>query len=139
MYCSLQWADIILLVPREELNSVESVLDIATEQATLGMNGWLFAREQHWLTYSLDRNLQPQAELPEERRMCALFTQAEFGFALTCTAVIPLDRPLAAEPLPACLRKPYSPLTGLSRWGEQIALVTDSARLAHYLQRAATP
>lgn len=132
LYVGLFWEDIALLFPREELSSVESVLDIVSESAAPPVSGWLQAREQHWPTYSLDRQLQPQTELPRERRICALFTQA--GFALTCTSVVSLETPLTAEPLPGCLRLPHSPLLGLARWNSRIALVTSSARIAAYLQ-----
>ncbi len=136
-YIALRWDGLTLLLPQTELTSVESVLDV--RPAALGADdgapsGWLRAYEQDWPVYSLDGRLHRRLALPPHQRICALM--AGIGLALSCEAVIPLYHTLTVTPLPECLRLPHSPLTHVAPWEHDLALVTDSAKLAAWLPHA---
>ena len=81
--------------------------------------------------YCLDEALQPLPHLPSGQRICALVKLNTTYFGLVCTHVAPVQgSALRIWPVPAAMAMPDSPLQGLSRHADQVALVSTAAALA---------
>jgi hypothetical protein len=81
--------------------------------------------------YGLDEALQPLPYLPAGQRICALVKLNTSYFGLVCTHVATVQgSALRIWPIPAAMAMPDTPFQGLSRYADQVALVSTAAALA---------
>jgi hypothetical protein len=137
-FALLRLANIALLVPLHEVQSLESVEDIDTARRLRGSAGAM-RRADSWLTvFCLSDNLEPQPELPAAFRICAILATGDTLVGLACQAVSTVDDlALTHHPLPTCMRTAPSPIRALASEGEQVYCRTTVADLVPFLERAA--
>jgi hypothetical protein len=121
-----------LLLPQSEIRILAPVQDIKiVGQGTSRVIGWLPFAGRHWPVYCLDETLHPLPHLPSGQRICTLIKLNTSYFGLVCTHVAPVQgSALRIWPVPTAMAKPDSPLRGLSRYGEQVVLLSTAAALA---------
>jgi len=137
-FALLRLANIALLVPLHEVQSLESVEDIDTARRLRGSAGAM-RRADSWLTvFCLSDNLEPQSELPAAFRMCAILASGATLVGLACHAISSLDDvALTHHPLPTSMRAAPSPVLALASEGEQVYCRTTVADLVLFLERIA--
>jgi hypothetical protein len=84
--------------------------------------------------YCLDEALHPLPHLPPRQGLCALVKLNASYFGLVCAhvAIVPGSE-VRIWPVPAAMAMPDSPLQGLSRHADSVALVSTAAALAALL------
>jgi hypothetical protein len=123
-----------LLLPQCEVRTLESVLDIRTEQPPAYGVGWLSFAPQDWPVYGLDTALYPLSTVPASQRICVLLTLKEGYFGLLCSNVKTTQRSAVEfRPLPPAMAKPLTPLRALVLFGDRVGLVSSAMALAGYL------
>ena len=138
-YALLFLGECALLIPQNEIRTLESVLDVHTADQPAHGVGWLRFENNDWPVYSLDEALQPLSAMPPTQRICALLGFADGYFGLTCTNVITLrDTEKHIRPIPTAMFNLESPLCGLAIHGDRIGLVSTSGALAQFLRVSTT-
>lgn len=134
-YALLTIGQRMLLLPQSEVHTLESVLDIRTEQPPLHGVGWLSFEHQDWPVYGMDAALDPLSEIPASQRVCVLLILEKGYVGLLCSDVTTV-RSAAVEcrPLPQAMATPHTPLRALALFGDRIGLVSTTMALASYLR-----
>jgi hypothetical protein len=135
LFALLRLANVALLVPLHEVQSLESVEDIDKTRRIGGSAGAL-RRADSWITvFCLSDNLEPQPELPAAFRMCAILASGGTLVGLACQAVSSVnDAALTHHPLPTCMRATHSPIRALANHGERVYCRTTAADLVPFLE-----
>lgn len=123
-----------LLLPQQDIHTVEPVLDL--EPATNGgvHVGWISRDQERWPVHCLSADLELMRELPIERRVCVILDHDGLGFGLACEQMTSLQQAhLSFFAVPECMRMPGSPLRALARHSERVLCVTTAADLAGFL------
>jgi hypothetical protein len=127
-----------LLLAQTEVLALESALDVrpATGQQR-NVTGTLLLGGQTCSVYSLDRDLNCLAKLPQQHRICAVLNHAQGPYALSCSEVRMVERAaLALHPLPHAFTARSGPLRELVVMDGRLLLGTSaSALLVHLGQR----
>lgn len=139
-YVLLTMGELKLLVLQQDIRAVEVVEDIQTkleeEEAAAGIMGWIAFSDQQYPVFSLDEHLNVHSHLPENHHLCVLLHAGEEAVVgLTCTTVQSLNvsyRPHIV-PLPACMRIPGTPISGLAVHNKQLLCISNAAALMNYL------
>ena len=121
-----------LLLPQSEIRILAPVHDVKIiGQRASGVVGWLPFAGRRWPVYCLDEGLHPLLHLPPGQRICALVKHNTSYFGLVCAHVTMVQgSALCIWPVPATMAMPDSPLQGLSRHADRVALVSTAAALA---------
>jgi CheW-like protein len=124
-----------LLLPQSEIRILAPVQDIKIMgQRASGVVGWLPFAGRRWPVYCLDEALHPLPHLPPGQRICALVKLNTSYFGLVCAHVAMVQgSALHIWPVPTAMTMPDSPLQGLSRHADRVALVSTAAALAVWL------
>ena len=133
-FAALSLDGLNLLLPQEDVRSVEPVLDVepTTSQRTAG--NWVDQEQKHWSVYCLTADLTPMGDLPVERRVCVILDHEAVRFGLSVEQVITLQQAqLSFFSLPHCMRLPGSPIRALACQNDTVLCVTTATDLADYL------
>jgi len=123
-----------LLLPQQDIHTVEPVLDLEPATSEGVQVGWISRDQERWPVYCLSADLEPMRELPIERRVCVILDHDELGFGLACEQMTTLQQAhLSFFAVPECMRMPGSPLRALARHDEGVLCVTTAADLAGFL------
>jgi hypothetical protein len=124
-----------LLLLQSEIRILAPVHDIKIAGQRPGsVVGWLPFAGRHWPVYCLDEALHPLPHLPSGQRICTLVKLNTSYFGLVCEHVATVQSSaLRIWPVPAAMAMPDSPLQGLSRYADRVALVSTAAALAVWL------
>ena len=123
-----------LLLPQQEVHTLESVWDMVTTDRPQGGVGWLPYAGDSWPVYGLDEMLNPLSDVPANQRICALLNLDDRYMGLLCTdiATIP-GSAIHPRPLPQAMYRPVSPIVGLVQYEDDVGLVSTAAALATFL------
>jgi len=124
-----------LLLPQSEICTLAPIQDLSlVGRRANGVVGWLPFAGRRWPVYCLDEALHPLPHLPPGQRFCALIKLNTIYFGLVCAhvAIVP-GSAVRIWPVPAAMAMPDSPLQGLSRHADSVALVSTAAALAALL------
>ena len=124
-----------LLLPQSEICTLAPIQDLSlVGRRANGVVGWLPFAGRRWPVYCLDEALHPLSHLPPGQRFCALIKLNTIYFGLVCAhvAIVP-GSAVRIWPVPAAMAMPDSPLQGLSRYADRVALVSTAAALAAVL------
>jgi len=130
-----------LLIPQHEIRVVEIVddveLHVEPEEAMAGVMGWVNQGEQQFPVFSLNQKLGLFSYMPPRRKYCVLLeTEEEAVLGITCEELISLDGykgNLHMQPLPACMPLPFSPITALAIYKNEVCCLSSAANLMQYL------
>jgi len=123
-----------LLLPQQDIHTVEPVLDLELTTGERGYAGWINREEERWPVYCLSADLEPLRDLPIERRVCVILDHDESGFGLACEQMTTLQQAhLSFFAVPECMRTPGLPVRALARHDEGVLCVTTAVDLAGFL------
>jgi hypothetical protein len=134
-YALLSIGGCALLLPQSEMRTLASIQDLSlVGQRASGVVGWLPFAGRRWPVYCLDEALHPLTHLPPRQGLCALVKLNASYFGLVCAhvAIVPGSE-VRIWPVPAAMAMPDSPIQGLSRHADSVALVSTAAALAALL------
>ena len=127
---------VTLALPQRDIATIELVSALQPPGADGGPEIGRFAHDaERWPVYCLDRRLAPAPALVTAARVCMLFRSdgRTLGLAGKQVSLLAADADLAVQPLPACLARPGSPLTGLALHRDRIVAVMHAPALTEYL------
>jgi len=134
-YAALLFDSMKLLLPYNEVLTVESVLDM--HKAPFDKVGQLTNYEQPIPVYCLTQQLTLTSDVPNSRRIIVLFSTEESPVGILCDELGMIrNQALSAYPLPACMVKLNSPVNGIVILDDTIACLSRIARLAPFLLTA---
>jgi hypothetical protein len=146
-YVRMSFDGVHLLVTQEDIFSVEIAEDVqlftaeeALEIAEIkeegaGSIGWIVVGEYQFLVYALAGNMERMNFVPEGSRYCVVLQTAKTAYGLLCADMESLRQgyDLSIQRIPSCMQTPHTPFTYLAVWEGQLACVTSSTALFHYL------
>jgi hypothetical protein len=124
-----------ILLPQSEICTLAPIQDLSlVGRRASGVVGWFPWAGRRWPVYCLDEGLHPLPHLPPGQRLCALVKLNTSYFGLVCAhvAIVP-GSAVRIWPVPTAMAMPDSPLHGLSRHADSVALVSTAAALATVL------
>ena len=124
-----------ILLPQSEICTLAPIKDLSlVGRRASGVVGWFPLAGRRWPVYCLDEALHPLPHLPPGQRLCALIKLNASYFGLVCAhvAIVPSSE-VRIWPVPAAMAMPDSPLQGLSRHADSVALVSTAATFAALL------
>lgn len=132
--------DLRLALPQRDVRQIEIAAALKHSAAGDAREaGWLLRKDgKSWPAYCLDGTLRLLWSVPAARRVCMFFEGEDGMRGLLCDHVWSLaaDGDLGVEPAPGCMAVPHSPVVGFARFQSGVALVTNAAALASYLDTA---
>jgi hypothetical protein len=138
LYACLSLGRQALLLPQNDIRTLESVLDVSTADRPVNGVGWLCFESSRWPVYGLDEALRPLLAIPLQQRICALLICAHGYFGLVCTDVATMQgSQIRIRSLPAAMVSPHSPVCGLTLDHGRVCLVSTAAALAELLHAEA--
>lgn len=130
----LSFAGLDLVLAPGDLRLIESVAELVAHAPPAQGVGWIPAFDQTWPVYALSFDLRPLAELPADRRMCALLGCGSGLYGLLCNEIrVMRDATLSFHPLAAVMRPAGSPIRTLAVGPAGILCGTEAELLAGYI------
>jgi hypothetical protein len=124
-----------VVVPLQDLQSLEPVLDVNADDAGMHGIGSIELRDGPSTVYCLDETFALREEPPFDQRICAVLSDGAGGhLCLVCSSVeaLPADA-LKSFVLPACMATAATPLAGLALLAGQVVGRTSGAALAQFV------
>ena len=128
-----------LILPQSEVCAVESCLDLQiSAKPSANAVGTVNYAGQSWPAYCVSEELGLLLRAPSERRACVMLALGDAYFGLLCddAKVLKNASPQEAYALPNAMTLAHSPLTGILRFEDGLACVSDAARLGNYCMQA---
>ncbi|MGV8933171.1 MAG: hypothetical protein ACOH1I_01000 [Gallionellaceae bacterium] len=125
-----------LLLPQSEIRSLESVTDVDVIAPALHSTGWITYLHKRWPVYCLSEKLTLLTNMEKETRACALIAMGAGYIGIMCNDMIVLKNFTAQRyDLPVAMRLPDSPVLYLVQYEQEIASVSNAARLTAYIEQ----
>ena len=126
-YMQLSIGKVSLLLPLEQVVSLETVLDIEWNDSESGFLGQIQLGGTGRPVYNLGEDLQFVAELAEERKVCVCLGKDENGFGIVCDQVNTLgNSEVKLVDLPSCMATENTPVNALAIKDKQVMSVTNT-------------
>lgn len=134
-FLAIHLGSLRLLVPQEDVRTVESVADIRTPTSKPGALGSIRAGRERLPVYCLAETLTELHTTPASRRICPILAAQDGRYGLLCDEVelIPA-RELDVRPLPPAMRRHAAAVGGLALHGERLVCISSADVLLGTLQ-----
>lgn len=129
-YGALKLDLLVLLVPQQEVRTLEPLDDVETVEPPAYGVGWIrFGNERHPV-YCFSEQLRRLQKVPATRRICAVLTAGEHTFGVMCSEVSMLRLPdVRVSPMPEAMILPGRPIHALALHEDTVMCVSSAARL----------
>lgn len=130
-----------LLVPQDDVVSVESVYELNTKTDQHKYLGYIPFQGTRIPVYSLNTSLQLMPFVADNRSQCVVLKYSGGWFALLCQEISNFQlSDIRFEALPACMQHSAMPLTHLALYRNsatdaQLGLVTNADIIMNYLEQ----
>jgi len=129
-YSALKLDLLVLLVPQQEMRTLEAAGDIETAEPPPNGVGWIRFGSKRCPVFCFSEQLRRLPEVPATRRICAVLAAGEHAFGILCSDVSLLRLPdLRLSPLPEAMVLPGRPIRALALHEETVMCVSSAARL----------
>jgi chemotaxis signal transduction protein len=126
-FMQLSIGKVNILLPLQQVASLETVLDIEWNDSEFGFLGKINSGGTCRPVFNLGEDLQFVDELAEERKVCVCFGNDENGFGIICDQVNTLDSTdVELVDLPSCMKKENTPVNALAIKDKQVMSVTNA-------------
>jgi len=135
-YAALSFGRFRVVVPLQDLHSLEPVLDVDTQQRNGHGIGSIELRDGcSTRVYCLDELFSLCDAPPSDQRICAVLDDgAESQLCLVCGTVEALSGEVLTDfPMPACMTSTATPLAGLALLAGRVVGRTSGAALAQFV------
>lgn len=135
-YAMLCFGGVRLLVPRENVATVEASETIVFASNVAGAVGSLLSDGGEWPVFVLSENFEPRSECPPAYLFCVAINCGNGGaFAIACNDVgrISISNGDGVVPLQACMRLPHGPIESLMPRNGKLLLLSDVDAMWRYL------
>jgi hypothetical protein len=123
-----------LMLQQDGIRTLESLADLRPGDPPENGIGWIDFQQAEWPVYCLTEDLAITIALPPSRRICALLSVKNGFVGLACNEVVLLQESVGRpHVVPDCMTSARSPITALVHYGEGMACLTSTHRLADYL------
>lgn len=134
-FVSMDLDDGTLLLPHQDVASIESVAALVPEEQEKPLVGYLELANARWPVVCISGDMEPLTSVPAGRRICLLLRSGERGFGVLCDGIQMLDaEALRVQELPACMAASFSPLAGLAIQEGKVVSMTSASLLAGFLE-----
>lgn len=121
---------LVLLVPQQEVRTLEPLDDLETSDPPANGVGWIRVGDDRYPVFCFSEQLRRLPEVPATRRICAVLTAGERTFGVMCSDVSMLRLPqLHVNPMPEAMILPGRPVHALALHEGVVMCVSSAARL----------
>lgn len=125
-----------LLLPQNELRTLEPLEDVKHVSQEHLEVGWISIADQQWPVFCVSGDLSIMGEIPKQRRIAVMLGTGNEMTGILCDEIKFVgSEDLSVCPLPMSLRLPSSPLTDLVIYGDTVGCMTSSHNLISYLRQ----
>jgi hypothetical protein len=133
-FAVLIFAGLQLLIPQNDIFSLEPTIDMTPSTTPIGSVGQLQQSNTVYALYALSAELTVLNSCPETYRIAVLMKNVNPVYGLLCEQVETIKRDqLSIHPIPAVMRRKNSPLFALALVGEQVHTISSANALSHLL------
>lgn len=133
----LEFDDVILGIPQDQVLTIESLKQINTLQSTDKSSGTLPFSSAELPVYTLDRDLTLMPQPAIDNRFCIALKHPDANeyFALTCDAVNQffIEDNTGISAMPSLMNNPDSPVVGLIKKEDRLVLMTSAESMRSYI------
>ena len=133
----LEFEDIILSFPQEQVLTIESLQQLNTLQSNDKASGTLSFSSAELPVYTLDRDLSLMPQPATDNRFCIAIKHADKNeyFALTCDAVSQyfIEDESAISAMPTVMQNIDSPVSGLLKMENRLVLISSAESMRAYI------
>lgn len=129
-YSVLKLDLLVLLVPQQEVRTLEPLDDLETAEPPACGVGWIHFGNERRPVYCFSEQLRRLPKVPATRRICAVLTAGEHTFGFMCSEVSMLRLPeVRVSPMPEAMILPGRPIHALALHEGTVMCVSSAARL----------
>jgi hypothetical protein len=130
-FALLSFAGLQLLIPQNDIYSLEPTVDITPAVTDNGSLGQLKQGGQVWSLYALSSDLTLLTSRPDSYRIAILMKNVQPAFGLLGEQVNTIDRSqISIHPVPPAMNGNDSPLLALALIGEQVRIISSASALS---------
>lgn len=137
----LYFADIEIMMPQNEIVSIESIYELDTASTDNKYLGMIYRQGEKLPVYCFSEDMEILDYLPEGRSQCVVIRHQQGDYALLCHDIKNMVlTDLNIQSLPLCMLTKSMPLTHLCLYNEasmtvKLGLITNADQLANYISR----
>lgn len=129
-----------LLIPQQDVRSLESSIDIDASAALAGAIGWIEFQKNRLPVYCLSQQLEPMAQAPAGRRVVVVLNAGTRAFGLLCSEVTLLEKLSGVvQEMPEAMILSGSPIYALAMHQGAVACVSSASRILAAVDPVAAP
>lgn len=130
LYSVLRLDFLALLVPQQDVRTLEPVEDLDTAEPPANGVGWVRVGNQRYPVFCFSEQLRRLPAVPPSRRICAVLAAGERAFGVMCSEVSMLRLPdLRVTAMPEAMILPGRPIHALALHEGTVMCVSSAARL----------
>lgn len=127
---ALKLDTLTLLVPQQDVRTLESSIDIDPSAPAGGAVGWIEFRKERLPVYCLSAQLELLRQVPAARRVVVVLSTGQRAFGLLCSEVALLAQMgSAVQELPESMVLPGSPIYALAVHEGALACLSTATRI----------
>ncbi|MFI3190974.1 hypothetical protein BCS42_12700 [Crenothrix sp. D3] len=133
-FAVLIFAGLQLLIPQNDIFSLEPTIDMTPAALSIGGVGQLQQSNQAYALYALSAELTLLNSCPESYRIAVLMKNVNPVYGVLCEQIDTIKRDqLSIHPVPAAMRRENSPLLALALVGEEVRYISSANALSRLL------
>ena len=133
-FAVLIFAGLQLLIPQNDIFSLEPTIDMTPAALSIGGVGQLQQSNQAYALYALSAELTLLNRCPESYRIAVLMKNVNPVYGVLCEQIDTIKRDqLSIHPVPAAMRRENSPLLALALVGEEVRYISSANALSRLL------
>lgn len=137
-YSALKLDYLVLLVPQEDVRTLEPAVDLERTEPPPNGVGWIRLGNERWPVFCFSEQLRRTVDVPATRRICAVLASGPRVFGVLCSDVSLLRLPDSrVEPMPVAMVLPGRPVHALALHEGTVMCLTSAARLIAHAQAGA--
>lgn len=110
-----------LLIPQEQVSSIESVMDIQSRASDTFSVGTVMNDGHLYEVFDFDAEIHPNNSMSDSRKMCVCVNDGEVAFAIACDSISRLNRnEVKLFKLPVCMQTGSCPVSYIGIRKERI-------------------